>query len=263
MSEQLLPTLSTGTRLHSVGEASSLGFVPPTHLEKTSALTLVDYIENLTRYPGGIHDHLMEIYSHQVKVYQKQGRGHGQARILANVSVTSVLETYGDHLANARSSYRLLSGIWYALDSTPNPKLTLQTVFEDRAMDDRDAAPLVRYADQCRFIRDQESWQYDFDPFVSIENRKNPRKGAKKRIEDVYTGENDRRVDDRIAEFLGCTTVGGLYKSTLVELAKGDQVRRGKFWVRVLKGARGTYRSHAQEIIDNAYIYPRIAQSNA
>lgn len=243
--------LDTITRIASVIEAESAGFIPTTQLEKNSALTLIDYLENPQKFPGGVHDHLMEIYTHQVGVFQEQGKGYGQAQILAKVSVASVLHTYGDHLANARMSFRQLSLVGKLIAETPNPRLSLQTAFDDRHVPRSNIAPLVRYVDQSSFAQNRQ-WPYLFDPFLTVENRLNPLAGANKRIEDVYTGENERVEKQRVAEFLDVTTLKDVREIT--QPALQDQVKRGTFWVTCLLGAKGVYKEVAHTILTSADI---------
>lgn len=254
-SQESLPALGTFTRVHSVLEAGSLGFMPTTHQEKNSALTLADYLESPVKYPGGVHSHLMEIYDHQVRIYKEQEKGGGQARILAKASVESVLYTYGDHLANARRSFKQLSLAKWAIDEATKPSLPIGEAFDDVGVTRESAFPLVRYVDLSRFVK--KDWPYSFDPLLTVENRKNPLPSANKRIEDVYTGENDRVVSERIEEFLAETTIGAV--RGVADKAIDDQVMRGFFWRRVLEGAKGGYGQVANTIITTAHIKPEDA----
>lgn len=245
------PEIGTFDRVGSVLGSTLAGFLPPTHAEKNNALVLTDYLENRTKFPGGVHDQLMEIYDHQKKISQENGSNRAQASILAGLSVRSVVNQYGDYLANARSSYRMISLAGRLIADTDNPNLTMKTVLETDDLQQRLAlmAPLVRHVEQRRFMQDNNfRIMLDIDPFTTIENRSNPRPGANKRIEDIYTGENDRVLTDRIKEFME-HKIGDMRKPA--EDALADQLRRGKFWNTALRGVRGVFSEAAKSALED------------
>jgi hypothetical protein len=253
-----LPSLGTYERVPIIGAATDAGFLPTTHLEKNNALAVLAFSDT-KQHPGGLHDHLMEIFDHQEKQYKTDGKSVAQSKLLAGISVRSVIFTYGDHLANARSSYVRLTGLLKAIREVDNPTRNLGSVLEDE-LSGRAVSlnALVRYID-LRSLAERkkgnkafQDFDVGYDPLRTIEEREAQSNGANKRIVDVYTGSVvPEVVAERIKLVAGSTSIVSARK--LTQEAIDDQIARGRFFARTLKGVKGQFKNHASEVEATAY----------
>ncbi len=266
--------LNTPERLAVLHDDPHAGFLPPTYLEINQALTILDYADEVP-LKRGLHQGLMEIYDHQKKLYQrKENEETGkplhsshQAGILAHLAVASVLHTFGDHLADARTVYPRLSVMRKVVGERINPNLSVAAAFNDAGIERgiEKFAPLQRYVDIVRYMIGQK--MPGFDPLRTKTERlarvgsgaySHTQSGgerfnvsnvlANKHVGSYYTAPKlDKQLADYLSFMFETVAIGDLVDDCDKVLV--DVRNRGKFWRRVLDNVGYTYNDLASTIV--------------
>lgn len=240
--------LDTRAKLQALRDDRRAAFLPTTHVEKNQAVELLDYLPQTADEQAakrGLHNRLQEIHDHQLRVFARQGHSLPVRKRLAYESVESVIQTYGDHLQDARRSYVGLSRLAALIDDTPNPKLTLAEVLADHGEPADGAHQLIRYMDMLMLREGSGANELPFDPLHAIENRKNPTETKNKIVEDPYTSQlQDEAVSRHLESMMATLQVGALRQVVL--RAREDQAHRGMFWDYVLGHIGFSYRAAAE-----------------
>ena len=241
--------LDTRAKLQALRDDRRANFLPTTHVEKNQAVELLDYLPETADEQAakrGLHRRLQEIHDHQLRVFGRQGYSMAVRKRLAYESVESVIQTYGDHLQDARRSYIGLNRLAALIDDTPNPRLSLAEVLADHGDKPADGAyQLVRYMDILRLRDGSDADELSFDPLHAIENRTNPTETKNKVIEDPYTSQlQNEAVAQHLELMLTTLPIGALRQVVL--RAREDQAHRGMFWDYVLSHIGFSYRAAAE-----------------
>ncbi len=169
------------------------GFLPATNREKTTALTLLSYVNSSL----GTNQQRLEIFNNA-----ERNGGHGIR------AIESVMYESGDYVANALQSHQRLQHLQVDVNDTFNPNLTLEVAFGEHHPG---YAPLLRYF-ELRKLFDAEHEKvlpYPVDPMKTVEERwKKEGEGKHKIIHDRYTViSQEERIKEEIQEFNKTTRV--------------------------------------------------------
>lgn len=240
------PIADTHDKLIGLQIANGAGFLPTTNREKNQAFEMLDYLDK-DMFPKGVTTRLTEIFYRQQRERQKAGDNPRRAWDVANDSVRSVVNEWGDYAENAAWSLQSLKSLTQLLDSGLNPRLPLSVVLQDDEENTADVRPLVRYFDL------QALPELPMDGAVeSLITRENRAVTAEKNktVEDGYTQSvMSEQAEEHVKDILRLMTVKDARK--LMPLAIEDQTRRLEFWKTVLaNAARGNFGGEVIRVIE-------------
>jgi hypothetical protein len=234
--------LDTTLKLRAISGDERAGFLPATHREKNQAVTLLDYIDN-PAYPGGIHDHLVEIYKKHIAEASKQHHARASGQMRGGLAVRSVIYEFSDYATSAKNDGIYLSGFKSAIDDCVNPRLSLVELLADTKETQLQPAPFLRFLD-IRAVMNGV-FPASHDPLHTHEFRQRFSNGKNKIVQDDYTGENKQQY---ISERLESVHVGEA--RPLVNLALEDQRHRFIFWSKVLRSRYYEYQKYANDALE-------------
>jgi hypothetical protein len=221
--------LDTQEKLRALQDDPSAGFLPFSHLEKSTATEMLDYLGDRRRYPAGLGNRLQEIY-----LRNRRDIGDAEARR----AMFSLAYVYGDFALNAAQQHAYLSRLEEELrDDHFNPGVTIADDFPDGHAG---LAAVVRFVD-VRSVRDEAHQRTTYDPLKVSQRRtiaaQSGDAAAHKQVGDRYTvDEQPAEVEQRILTFLEQTRVAEL--RALVPEVQANEARRLAFWTERLRDTR-------------------------
>jgi hypothetical protein len=246
-----LELLNSRQRMIALRDDKRAGFLPSNHNEKTQAFTLLTYLDHPKEHPGGVHEHLFAVAKHQERVYREQkGATHREAKDAGKEAVVSILNEYGDHIANAVQSITRLRKADQIIRETSNPAITLQEVIEDNPEVEVCFNELLRHVDLIK-LRETGAAPMPFDPLGPKRNE-NPevvREGQNKRLDDPYTGDVRSDAAKEYTEEQHSHVRVLTARKQLPEAIENEIISY-QFWTGVLLSVRGPYKAEALKILD-------------
>ncbi len=192
-------TLNNHEKLEVLLEDPNAAFLPATNREKTTALTLLSYVND----PKGTSQQRLEIFRHAQRFGFKNAGARQGIR-----AVESVMYETGDYAANALQSHNRLLLLQDALGDVLNPNLTLEVALGEHHPG---YGPLLRYI-ELRKLYDAEEEKvlpYPVDPMRTVEDRwTREGEGKHKVVHDRYTLVSpEERVKEEMEELARTTRV--------------------------------------------------------
>ena len=214
--------LSHYDKMLAILEDPRAGYIATHHKEKTTALYLLDYVDN-PEFPRQTVNQLEEIFVHQQKPVSK-GKFSAGMKV-----VRSKTFEMGDYLINAVLSAEKLRSLAEAVSEEPNPFISLA---EAVGLDHPGLPPLVRYLDLRYFIDNAKMPVTGFNIFHPIRTEDQPPESPRnKTLEDYYTAKVPLpKVAAYIADRATSLKIGELRRKNVFEFAIQDQERRALFW---------------------------------
>lgn len=247
-----IPLLDSRQRLEALQNDPRAKFIPSTHTEKVTALSVLDAKSRLD-----VYRYFNETRRKQYKEGRKNGMSDEKAKEYAQDAFRSRLHEVGDFLASATTDIIALEDLQSKTNDIVSPRLKLTESIGWHP----GYAPFVRYLDGVAM---QSGKEFSFSPLTPVEDRPAQNfDGQHKIIDDPYTApshktENVSQVQAHIQEVIAAETIGSLRSAvrlpegnfiTRLDKAIENQQNRQKFWLHVLESFTGNDARLAQNIL--------------
>lgn len=219
---ELPSNLDTQEKLKALEDDQNAGFLPFSHLEKSQATEMLDYLGNPREYPAGLGNRLQEIF-----LRNRRDLGEAEARR----AMFSLAYEYGDFAQNAQQQLSALERLVAELFTDHlNPTVTVMEDFPDG---DPAIPAVVRYTDVLA-VRSSRSLLTPYDPLKVAKDRSinanSEDELQHKKVGDRYTtGDVPGEVMQRIERFIHDTTVAE-FRPLAVAATENERIRY-KFWM--------------------------------
>jgi hypothetical protein len=198
-------------------------FLPATNREKTTALTLLSYLDS----DKATAEQLLEVFVSAQKV-----KGAGVSKGLR--ALESLVYEMGDYYQNATTSLEHLENLENLTEEIFNPNLSLELAIDD--LECPGYPPLLRYVTLKKMYEAKEKKvrYYQSDPMVTVEDRVTKvGPGKHKTIHDRYTTPHPiPEIKEQIKLFVSSTSIGEIRK-ILGEARLNEQYRAQFFKDRI------------------------------